>query len=455
MKKQTLALSITVLTLAACSDVGFEAKKTEFIASHSVLTGNSEAEFEVPIPGAPAEGGGTTIPQTGSPNAGGGTTLPTTGSPIGGGVKLPQISWPSSGGSGGTNLPLPGTTTGPRSLPIAGGRIPVVNVCSMVYTGQAGTNVTMSKELNLIVKDPASGSDVCRLSKGVKESILINKTIDVSSCSLPGLEYELELRDPAKPEKNLLFVVTGPDAAMPAHSVTLSRPDKNSAWSMHDMSREFLIEMTGTANGVGVLFADNPKASLYQEVDAKLCDSVTSPLVVNMTAPGERDFGIRLSSPRRGVDFDIRGANAEPMAHAKNRISWPYNDRYMFLALPRNGRVEGIDQLFGDNTRGPDGNFSTDGFASLAKHDDNGDLAIDRNDRVFGDLRLWSDSDRDGLSQPSELFSLDEMGVESIDLRYDPNFFEQDRYGNQLKLKSVVKMRDESLRMIFDVWFAL
>jgi hypothetical protein len=127
----------------------------------------------------------------------------------------------------------------------------------------------------------------------------------------------------------------------------------------------------------------------------------------------------------------------------------------MFLALPRRGQVKGVDELFGNNTFGPDYTFAENGFAALAKYDLNHDGKIDAKDPIFRDLRLWSDKNKDGIVQPEELKSLQELGLEEIDLQYDSSYYERDQYGNESRFRSDVKSVNGQLHMIFDLWFSL
>jgi hypothetical protein len=80
------------------------------------------------------------------------------------------------------------------------------------------------------------------------------------------------------------------------------------------------------------------------------------------------------------------------------------------------------------------------GYLALAQYDapgqgGNGDGIIDKFDAVYSRLRLWVDSNHDGIAQASELRSLEEAGLVKIDLAYHRSM-RRDRYGNRLRYMS-------------------
>ncbi len=189
-----------------------------------------------------------------------------------------------------------------------------------------------------------------------------------------------------------------------------------------------------------------------------------SPLMIHFNSDVEKAEPLVFGSQKNGVNFDILGINSYPEAFSKKRISWYKSKQYYWVTLPNaKGEVNGINELFGNNTYGRDNKFAADGYKALAKYDGKSldgkksagksDNLITKADPVFQKLRLWADRNHDGLAQKSELVSLDSMSVEAIDLNADANYKETDKYGNDTTLKSVVKTTDGRYHLIFDMWF--
>lgn len=182
--------------------------------------------------------------------------------------------------------------------------------------------------------------------------------------------------------------------------------------------------------------------SSNDDADGIDCDKVSSPLVIDLA-----DQGITLSAPTDGVLFDIDGDGN------KELISWPEDRSSVFLALDRNhnGNIDDVHELFGNGTVGPDGESAANGFAALQKYDDNNDHFIDEHDRIYSQLVLWSDVNRNGRVDAHELSSLSAHHIVWIDTSYiDMN--EVDAYGNKTLQRSLVNIGGQ-LRKIFDVWF--
>ena len=92
------------------------------------------------------------------------------------------------------------------------------------------------------------------------------------------------------------------------------------------------------------------------------------------------------------------------------------------LAYDKNGDgiINGGNELFGDRTLMKDGRtLASSGFTALAEYDDNKDGKIDGNDTIYTLLRIWQDSDGDGIASAGELKQLVDLGIVSIGLSYN------------------------------------
>ena len=142
--------------------------------------------------------------------------------------------------------------------------------------------------------------------------------------------------------------------------------------------------------------------------------------------------GIELSSASKGVRFDLDAdGRTEKMATATGGDG--------LLALDRNGNgvIDDGRELFGDQ------NGAKNGFEELARFDSNLDGAIDSRDAVFDRLRVWADSNLDGISQAGELLTLSNAGISSINLGYR-DVSEAASGGNKIAQRSFFTKSDGS-----------
>jgi hypothetical protein len=171
------------------------------------------------------------------------------------------------------------------------------------------------------------------------------------------------------------------------------------------------------------------------------CLCTGSPIIIDVGGKG-----FRLTNAMNGVRFDIAGSGS-PV-----QIAWTATaSDNAFLALPSSdGLVHNGKQLFGNHTPQPPSD-NPNGFRALAVYDEpqnggNGDGIIDNRDQIFSSLRLWVDTNHDGICQPEELHTLPSMGVNSISLEYF-QVGKRDQWGNLFRYGSKMNPDEDNSKV--------
>jgi len=136
----------------------------------------------------------------------------------------------------------------------------------------------------------------------------------------------------------------------------------------------------------------------------------TDPLVLDLNGNGIIDT-VGLGA---GVRFDHNGSGV------KQLTGWAGpSDGFLVMDRNGNGVIDNGLELFGNNTPLLDANGNVvgnapTGFAALAQQDSNGDGQVNSLDANWASLRVWQDSNQDGVSQAGELFSMTALGITDL-----------------------------------------
>lgn len=167
-----------------------------------------------------------------------------------------------------------------------------------------------------------------------------------------------------------------------------------------------------------------------------LCQG-SSPIVIDVAGNG-----FSMTDAANGVDFDINGDGRT------ERLGWTSaGSDEVWLVMDRNGNnsIDDGSELFGNFTSQPEPPTGEErnGFLALAvfdkpKNGGNSDGQIDRRDMVFNQLRLWRDTNHNGVSDPGEARRLSDSPIRILELQYYESR-RVDEYGNEFRYRAIVR----------------
>ena len=174
-----------------------------------------------------------------------------------------------------------------------------------------------------------------------------------------------------------------------------------------------------------------------------LNEDFRSPLVLDLNNDGITSLNLNQSS----VYFDLDNNNF------KEQTAWiSQQDGLLVYDKNNNGIIDNGNELFGNNTILNDGTLAKDGFNALSEFDTNQDEIISNLDDKFDELKVWIDENQDGISQSNELKSLNELGIQSINLNANELNLIDFNSGNKISHSSSFVINGNEQK-IDDVWF--
>jgi hypothetical protein len=181
-----------------------------------------------------------------------------------------------------------------------------------------------------------------------------------------------------------------------------------------------------------------------------------SPLVVDLNRDGKLDL-VNVNAKGKPVRFDIK------LEGKKVRTGWVgAKDALLAVDLNHNGKIDDAGELFGEYFSGEvmGSKPYRNGFEALSSYDSNRDGTVSGLDGQFADLLVWQDRNQDGISQRSELRSLEATGIKTISLAMSfpmeneglTKKFEKVA-GNEVRIHGAMTWVDGAQGLVADVWF--
>lgn len=186
-------------------------------------------------------------------------------------------------------------------------------------------------------------------------------------------------------------------------------------------------------SGANCFFSSNGVTCPSNTIPYPPCCCFYSPIIVDINGDGfsftDASTGVRFDPAGTGNLFSVAWTTAGT------------DDAWLALDRNGNGTIDSGLELFGNFTQQPQSE-NRNGFIALAEYDKsenggNGDGRIGPRDTIFSSLRLWQDTNHNGISEPSELHTLPSLGVYAFDLDYRESR-RIDQYGNQFKYRAKV-----------------
>ena len=168
-----------------------------------------------------------------------------------------------------------------------------------------------------------------------------------------------------------------------------------------------------------------------------------SPLVVDLDGDGK----IETVSTDGNVHFDF-----DSNQKIENSGWIGKNEGFLVRDINGNGQIDNGTEMFGNHTVLQNGKNAVNGFEALKDLDSNGNGKFDAEDDAWSQVKVWRDANTNGIVDSGELLTLEQAGIESINLKYDYQK-EADENGNLEIQQGTFNRTDGTTGKVSDVWF--
>ena len=168
-----------------------------------------------------------------------------------------------------------------------------------------------------------------------------------------------------------------------------------------------------------------------------------SPLVVDLDGDGK----IETVSTDGNVHFDF-----DSNQKIENSGWIGKNEGFLVRDINGNGQIDNGTEMFGNHTVLQNGKNAVNGFEALKDLDSNGNGKFDAEDDAWSQVKVWRDANTNGIVDSGELLTLEQAGIESINLKYDYQK-EADENGNIEIQQGTFNRTDGTTGKVSDVWF--
>lgn len=169
---------------------------------------------------------------------------------------------------------------------------------------------------------------------------------------------------------------------------------------------DLIIDLNDERRWQGTSFFADPNKSVSENVRNYF---VTAERAVILRDPLTLDLdgdGLETIPASAGVLFDHDGDGVA------TGTGWVGSDDGLLVwDRNTNGQIDSGRELFGDSTIKSNSQFAVDGFDALADLDTNADGVVNASDTNFAQLRVWRDTDQDGVTDAGELSTLSSLGI--------------------------------------------